>query len=297
MATQPDVPSLDVPLSALLRVPPGPVDLGSYDCAATTGYPGEKDGVDERMTELGETLSQLQERLFANGRTYPDTAPAALLVLQGMDTSGKGGVLRHTVGMVDVQGLSVAAFKKPTPEELEHDFLWRIAKEVPEPGFLGTFDRSHYEDVLVSRVEQLAPPEEIEQRYDEINAFEAGLVARGIVVIKCFLHMSYAEQGQRLMERLERPDKHWKYNPGDVEARQKWPAYQDAYTVALERCNTVAAPWFVIPSDKKWYRNWAVAQLLAEHLQGLNLDWPAGDFDVQAEKERLSRTFETPARK
>ena len=292
MANDTTVPNLKVPLSALLRVPPGPVDLGSYDPDATTGYPDGKDNddVDKRMVALDETLSELQERLFANGRSRPDSAPAVLLVLQGMDTSGKGGVLRHTVGMVDVQGLSIASFKKPTPEELEHDFLWRIAKAVPAPGYIGTFDRSHYEDVLVGRVDALAPAEEIERRYEAINAFEADLVARGVVLVKCFLNVSYAEQGNRLMERLERPDKYWKYNPGDVDARKKWPDYHAAYEIALERCNTVAAPWYVIPSDRKWYRDWAVAQLLGEQLQALNLEWPAAAFDVEEEKKRLKAT-------
>ena len=214
MSDEHRVPSLEVPLSTLLRVPPGPVDLDDYDPAATVGYPAkdDKDDADDRMIELDEALSELQERLYAYGRSRPDIAPAALLVLQGMDTAGKGGVLRHTVGMVDVQGLSIAAFKKPTPEELEHDFLWRIRKKLPDPGYIGTFDRSHYEDVLVARVDGLAEPEEIERRYEAINEFEAELVARGVVVIKCFLNVSYAEQGERLMERLERPDKHWKYN-------------------------------------------------------------------------------------
>lgn len=287
------VPSLDVPLSALLRVPPGRVDLDDYDPAATHGYPDgdDKDDVDQRMLQLDEALSELQERLYANGRSRPDSAPAALLVLQGMDTSGKGGVLRHTVGMVDVQGLSIAAFKKPTPEELEHDFLWRIRNKLPDPGYIGTFDRSHYEDVLVARVDSLVDETELERRYEAINAFEVELAARGVVVIKCFLHVSYAEQGERLMERLDRPDKHWKYNPGDVDARSKWPAYREAYEIALERCNTVSAPWYVIPADRKWYRNWAVAQLLGEHLQSLNLEWPAADFDVEKEKERLAATF------
>lgn len=293
MSDEHRVPNLDVPLSALLRVPPGPVDLGDYDPAATPGYPDgdDKDDADEHMEGLDEALSEMQERLYAYGRSRPDIAPAALLILQGMDTSGKGGVLRHTVGMVDVQGLSIAAFKKPTPEELEHDFLWRIRNRLPDPGYIGTFDRSHYEDVLVARVESLVEPEEIERRYEAINEFEAELVARGVVLVKCFLNVSYAEQGERLMERLERPDKYWKYNPGDVDARKKWPDYREAYEIALERCNTVAAPWYVIPADRKWYRNWAVAQLLAETLQALNLEWPPADFDVEQEKKRLSATF------
>lgn len=291
MANDPVVPSLEPPLSTLLRVPPGPIDISRYDANGTPGYPGDKDDVEERMVELDEAMSDLQERLYANGRSNPETAPAVLLLLQGMDTSGKGGVLRHTVGMMDPQGLSIASFKRPTPEELEHDFLWRIAKKVPRPGYVGTFDRSHYEDVLVARVDELAPPEEIERRYAAINEFEADLITRGVVLVKCFLHVSYEEQGERLWERLERPDKHWKYNPGDVDTRKKWAAYREAYEIALERCNTIAAPWYVIPSDRKWYRNWAVAQLLSERIQSLNLVWPRADFDVELEKERLAETL------
>ncbi len=208
-------------------------------------------------------------------------------MLQGMDTSGKGGVLRHTVGLVDPQGVRIASFKKPTPEELEHDFLWRIRRALPEPGYLGVFDRSHYEDVLIARVEGLAEPDVIEKRYDEINEFERELTEDGTVVIKCLLHISPEEQRERLLARLDDPTKYWKYNPGDLDARARWPEYRTAYEIAVERTNTEHAPWYVVPSDKKWYRNLAVGQLLMDALRGMDLSWPAANFDVEAERARL----------
>lgn len=275
-------------VSAALRLPPGPVDMSTLDSRATPEFPGKgKDDAPKLAEQLLPRLSDLQEMLFAQGRSNPDTAPRIVLLLQGMDTSGKGGVIRHAIGMVDPQGVSIRGFKAPTAEELSHDFLWRITNALPGPGMIGVFDRSQYEDVLVVRVEELVPAAEWESRYDRINEWEAGLAGQGVTFIKCFLNVSYDEQLERLAERLERPDKYWKYNPGDLDARAKWPAYQEAYSVLLERCNTEVAPWYVIPADRKWYRNWAVAQLLTEHLEALELDWPAADFDVDAEKERI----------
>ncbi len=204
-----------------------------------------------------------------------------------MDTSGKGGVLRHTVGLVDPQGVSITSFKKPTDEELEHDFLWRIRKALPTKGRIGVFDRSHYEDVLIGRVRELAPPEEIEERYDAINAFEAEVLGAGITIVKCMLHISAATQKERLLARLDDPNKHWKFNPGDVDERAFWPQYQEAYEIALERTNTEVAPWYVVPSDHKWYRNLAIGQLLHETLTAMNPQWPAADFDVEEQRQRL----------
>ena len=205
-----------------------------------------------------------------------------------MDTSGKGGAIRHAIGLVDPQGVRIKAFKAPTDEERKHDFLWRIEREVPGPGMIGIFDRSQYEDVLVVRVNGLVPEKVWQSRYDEINAFEQRLVDDGTVIIKCFLHISSAEQKERLLARLEDPSKHWKYNPGDVDVRGQWDDYQAAYADALGRCSTQHAPWYVIPSDRKWYRSWAVAQLLAEHLRTLDLEWPVADFDVEVEKARVA---------
>jgi PPK2 family polyphosphate:nucleotide phosphotransferase len=205
-----------------------------------------------------------------------------------MDTSGKGGVIRHAIGMVDPQGVKIKAFKAPTEEERAHPYLWRIERELPLPGLIGIFDRSHYEDVLVVRVHHLVDESVWRKRYDEINAWEQGLVDQGTVLIKCFLNISSAEQKARLIARLDDPTKHWKYNPGDVDERAKWPVYMQAYQAVLERCNPEHAPWYVIPADRKWYRNWAVAQLLVEHLRALDLRWPPAEFDVEKETARVA---------
>ena len=268
-----------------LRLPSGPVDLSVYATDGTPYFKGGKAEGEEELAGLGPRLLDLQTKLYAH-RGEPD-APRVLLVLQGMDTSGKGGVLKHTVGLVDPVGVRITSFKAPTEEERAHDFLWRIEKAVPERGYLGVFDRSHYEDVLIARVRSLAPPEEIERRYGAINDFEQRLVDEGTVVVKCMLHISPAEQKERLLARLDDPTKHWKYNPGDVDERQLWGDYTKAYEIALERTNTEAAPWYVVPSDRKWYRNLAIGELLHETLAGLGLDWPKADFDVEAERRRL----------
>jgi PPK2 family polyphosphate:nucleotide phosphotransferase len=269
-----------------LRVPAGPVDLSSYDTNGTPGFAGDRDDGEKRLAELGPELLDLQTRLFAH-RQDAD-APRVLVVLQGMDTSGKGGVLKHTVGLVDPVGVKITSFKAPTDEERAHDFLWRIEKAVPEPGYLSVFDRSHYEDVLIGRVRQLVPAEEIERRYGAINDFERRLADDGTVIVKCMLHISPKEQKKRLMARLNDPTKFWKYDPGDVDERQLWTDYTAAYETALERTNTDHAPWYVVPSDRKWYRNLAVAMLLDETLRRLKLDWPEAAFDVAAEKRRLA---------
>jgi len=274
-------------VSSLLRLPLGGVDMAALDPAATPGFGGDKEDASKTAEALAPELSDLQERLFAAGRVKETTNQKMLIVLQGMDTSGKGGTIRHAIGMMDPQGIKIKAFKAPTEEERAHPYLWRIERELPPPGMIGIFDRSHYEDVLVVRVNKLAEESVWSKRYDEINAWEEGLVDSGTVLIKCFLNISSAEQKDRLMARLEDPTKHWKYNPGDVEERAKWSAYMEAYQAVLERCNTEYAPWYVIPADHKWYRNWAVAQLLTEHLRALDLDWPAADYDIELEKARV----------
>lgn len=265
----------------------GPIDLADRDSRAKTGFDGNKDDAAAALAKIGAELSELQERLFANGRS--GTSPVrVLLVLQGMDTSGKGGIVRHVAGLVDPQGLAITSFKKPTPEELEHDFLWRVEKALPAAGMIGIFDRSHYEDVLIGRVRKLADDAEIERRYGAINDFEAAFEASGGVLIKCFLHITKDDQKDRLAERLDDPTKFWKYNAADLDERALWDDYQDAYAVALERCSTETAPWFVVPAGRKWYRNWAVAMLLLEHLRALDLQWPAADFDIEEQKARLA---------
>jgi PPK2 family polyphosphate:nucleotide phosphotransferase len=272
-------------VSDLLRLPSGKVDLTALDSHAKPGFSGNKHDGKEALPAMGEELFELQEKLFASG--YTEGERRVLLVLQGMDTSGKGGVLKHTAGLFDPNGLRIFSFKAPTEEELAHDFLWRIEKEVPAPGKVGVFDRSHYEDVLIARVRQLATKQEIERRYDAINRFEADLAASGTTIIKCMLHISADTQKERLLARLDDPTKQWKFKPGDVDERALWPAYQEAYEIALERCSTDVAPWYVVPSDRKWYRNWAIGALLLEALRGMDLSWPAPDYDVAEQRARL----------
>jgi PPK2 family polyphosphate:nucleotide phosphotransferase len=204
-----------------------------------------------------------------------------------MDTSGKGGVLRHTVGLMDPQGVKITSFKAPTIDERKHHFLWRIRNAVPGPGYVGVFDRSHYEDVLIVRVHGMAEPDTIERRYAEINEFEAGLVAGGVVIVKCLLHVSADEQKERLLARLSNEDKYWKFNPRDIDERALWRDYREAYEIALARTNTEVAPWYVVPADKKWYRNLVVGELLLDQLRDLGLQWPAPDFDVEEQRRRL----------
>jgi PPK2 family polyphosphate:nucleotide phosphotransferase len=269
-----------------LRLPTGPVDLADFDPRATPGFSKGKTKGKEALLALGPRVEDLQERLFAESRA--GGRRRVLVVLQGMDTSGKGGVMRHCFGLLDPQGVEITSFKAPTAAERRHDFLWRIARRAPDPGMIGIFARSHYEDVLIARVHKLAPAAEIRRRYRAINAFERDLVDSGTTVIKCFLHISKEEQNARLLARLDDPTKHWKYNPDDIDERLLWGDYQQAYALAIEKCNTEAAPWYVVPSDRKWYRNWAITKLLVEHLTELDPQWPAGDFDVEAEKARLA---------
>ena len=267
------------------RLPAGRVDLTAIPTDDTDGFDGGKTAGKAALFAMGKELAELQERLFAQGCT--GSRRRLLLVLQGMDTSGKGGVLKHTVGLVDPQGVRITSFKAPSEEERKHDFLWRIRRAVPEPGYLGVFDRSHYEDVLIARVRQLADAEEIERRYGAINDFERELVDDGVTVVKCMLHISAEQQRARLLRRLDKPEKHWKYNPQDVDERAQWPRYREAYEIALERTNTEHAPWFVIPSDRKWYRNLVIGQLLLDVLRSMDLKWPKADFDVEHERARL----------
>ena len=270
----------------LLRVGEG-FRLADVDPDAKPGYTkGKKRGAEDLAAGADE-LDELQERLFAQSRVVDDT-PAVLLVLQAMDTAGKGGIVRHVIGSVDPQGVSLVAFKKPTAEELSHDFLWRIEKHVPHPGFIGVFDRSHYEDVLIGRVRHLADDAEIERRYGAIVDFEKGLTDRGIRIVKVMLHISPDEQKERLAERLDRPDKYWKYNPADVDERALWPQYMDAYQTVFDRTSTPDAPWFVVPADRKWYARLAVQALLLDALEDIDPQWPAADFDVALEKARLA---------
>lgn len=273
-------------LGELLRLAPGaPADLASFDAGATPGV-SSRARAEAQLPALSERLSALQERLYADA-VGSGSPRRVLLVLQGMDTSGKGGTVRHVVGQLDPNGIRIKAFKAPTEDELAHDFLWRVRSEVPQPGQIGIFDRSQYEDVLVAKVRKLALPMHIARRYGAINKFEQGLVAEGCAVVKCFLHISLEEQRERLLARLEDPEKRWKYNPGDVDDRLLWPQFQDAYKIALERCGTETAPWHLIPADRKWYRNYAVMRLLIEALEGIDPQYPPGDYDLAAERARV----------
>lgn len=261
--------------------------LADIDPHSTPGFEGAKAGAAKALAAGAGRLSDLQERLFA--QAAGGTAQSAvLLVLQAMDTAGKGGIVRHVVGAVDPQGVELASFKKPTPEELAHDFLWRIRTRLPDAGRIGVFDRSHYEDVLIGRVRALAEPAEIERRYGAITGFEREAAERGIRIVKVMLHISKDEQRERLAERLDRPDKHWKFNPGDIDERELWDAYMDAYQVAIERTSTPEAPWFVVPADRKWYARLAVQQLLIDALESLDPQWPEADYDVAAQRARLA---------
>jgi len=280
--------------TTLLRVGEG-FRLAGVDPDATPGYEGAKKHAEADLATGAEQFDELQERLFAQSRVAEEsegaTRPASvLLVLQAMDSAGKGGIVRHVIGATDPQGVHLKAFKKPTEEELAHDFLWRIEREVPKAGYIGVFDRSHYEDVLIGRVRELAPADEIERRYGAIVDFEKRLTDAGVHVVKVMLHISPEEQKARLMERLERPDKHWKYNPGDVDERQLWPAYMDAYQRVFDRTSTDEAPWHVVPANAKWYARLAVQALVLDALEKIDPQWPGATFDVEAEKARLAAT-------
>jgi PPK2 family polyphosphate:nucleotide phosphotransferase len=274
-------------LADLLRVGDG-FRLEDVDSRSTPGFSGGKARGKAALAAGADELSTLQEKLFAQGRT--GGSRRLLLVVQGMDTSGKGGIMRHVVGAVDPQGVDHTAFGAPSAEEKKHDFLWRIRRALPRPGRIGVFDRSHYEDVLVVRVHNLAPRTDWSKRYQRINAFEEKVAQDSTTIVKVMLHISRSEQLDRLLARLEDPKKHWKYHPGDVDDRLRWDDYAEAYQQVLDRCSTAAAPWFVVPADRKWYARWAVQQLLLEHLRAMRLGWPEASFDVEAERSRLLET-------
>ncbi len=272
-------------VGALLRAPAGRIDLRTIDTRATPGFDRGKREAAQVAPALAQRLSELQERLYAQGRT--GGRRALLLVLQGLDTAGKGGTVRHVVGQVDPAGLHVVGFKAPTPEERRHDFLWRIRPHVPRPGQIAVFDRSHYEDVVSVRVLRLADARTWRRRFGAIERFERHLAQAGTRVVKCYLHISPQEQRERLLARLDDPTKHWKFQPGDLDTRERWNEYLDAYAEAIERCDVDAAPWHIVPADRKWYRNWAITNLLIEELEAMELQWPTADFDVAEQRERL----------
>jgi len=275
-----------------LRVGPN-FEIADVDPSSTPGIPddADKDDLDKAFHHYDKDLEKLQECLYANGRAGNKDAGSVLLVLQGMDTSGKGGIIKHVVGSVmDVQGVHIQAFGRPTEEEASHDFLWRFQPHLPAPGQIAVFDRSHYEDVLAQRVKQMAPPEEIERRYGAIVEFEEDLAKRGTRIIKVMPHISREFQEENLRERIENPDKHWKYNPGDIDDRKLWPQYMAAYQIAMTRTSTDDAPWYCVPSDNKEYCRTVVKTLLYDALTSLNLEWPEREFDAEKELERLKNS-------
>ena len=261
--------------SDLLRVAPGSTpDLAATEAAATPGFDGDKDGAGARVKELKQELATFQERLWA------EQGQSLLVVLQALDAGGKDGLIRKVITAFNPQGTRVTGFGVPTEEELRHDFLWRVHAATPGKGRIGVFNRSHYEDVLVVRVNGLAPEAVWRARYDQINAFEAILAANRTRIVKFYLHISRAEQRQRFQKRLDNPEKHWKWSSGDLETRARWDDFQAAYTDALTRCSTEQAPWFVVPADRKWYRDLAVAEILAETARDMDPRWPEPEEDL-----------------
>lgn len=257
------------------RVPTdGPFSLSALASDDTQGFDeGDKDWAKDQVDAYQGQLTDWQERLFA------EREQSLLLVLQAMDTAGKDSTIRKVMGCLNPQGCRVTGFKAPSSEERAHDFLWRIHDHAPPKGYIGIFNRSHYEDVLIVRVHQWAPKDLIEKRYDHINAFEKLLADHGTRIVKVMLNISKAYQRKRLQRRLERPDKHWKFNPGDLKERERWDDYMKAYETALRRCSTPYAPWYVIPAEHRWFRDLIISKLLVDTLTDMNPRYPEPDFD------------------
>lgn len=250
-----------------LRIKPGSkVDLSKRSPSETFGH--DKESAPEKLAADLERLAALQERFWAEHRRR------LLIVLQGMDASGKDGIVKHVMSALHPLGVRVVGFGVPSEVELAHDYLWRVHHATPASGEIVIFNRSHYEDVLVVRVRELVPKERWSRRYDQINDFERTLADEGTTILKFFLHISPEEQLERFRERYEDPTKRWKFKMGDLEERKRWPAYQEAYEAVLERCSTDHAPWFAIPSDRKWFRNMAIADIVADALEDLDPQYP-----------------------
>ena len=258
-----------------LRVKPGQkIDLREFDPADTSLAPGNKDQTNARSEKLADKIGDLQELLFAEHKHK------LLIVLQGMDTSGKDGTVRHVMRGVSPQSVRAVSFKKPTAVELEHDFLWRVHAQVPSSGEIAIFNRSHYEDVLVVRVHDLVDQKIWRKRYDQINDFERMLSQSGTTILKFFLHISRDEQRERLQERVDDPSKRWKFQHGDLEERKLWGQYMKAYEDAICKTSTRWAPWFIVPADRKWFRNYAVASTIVETLETLHMRYPKPDLKI-----------------
>jgi PPK2 family polyphosphate:nucleotide phosphotransferase len=257
------------------RIKPGSqVDLSQWDPSDKGAFPGPKDEARPVLRLLNERLETLQELLYAEHKHK------VLIVLQAMDTGGKDSTIRHVFEGVNPQGVKVASFKAPTPEELDHDYLWRIHQHVPGKGEMVIFNRSHYEDVLVVRVHDLVPPQVWRKRYAHINDFERMLAEEGTTILKFYLHIDLDEQKQRLQARLDEPHKRWKFNLRDLDERKLWPAYIQAYEGALSQTSTAWAPWYIVPANRKWYRNLVVATTIVETLEGLQMRYPEPEDDL-----------------
>ena len=259
----------------------GDFRMSEVDPDSTPGLKGGKKSALRDIEAHQEELFEMHQRLYAERRR------SLLVVLQGMDTSGKDGTVTHVMRNFNPQGVLITSFKAPTPQERRHGFLWRVRKRLPVPGDIGIFNRSHYEDVLVARVHNLAPRAVIERRYRQIKEFEAGLARAGTTVVKLCLHISYAEQRQRLVDRLKDPDKQWKFNEHDIDERGYWDDYMSAYGLAVQRCSTRSAPWYVIPANDKVYRNWAVTMILVETLREMDPKYPRPKLDIPRLLKRL----------
>lgn len=258
-----------------LRVNQGEaVDLAAYPTRAEEAWEGDKSGGKDRVKELARELAKLQ-RLF-----YADGTQRLLVVLQALDTGGKDSTIRDVFGRMNPQGVRVKSFKAPTPAELARDYLWRAHPHVPADGEITIFNRSHYEDVLAVRVERLVPEERWRRRYDHIVGFERLLIDEGTTIVKFFIHISAEEQKERLESRLEDPEKHWKFDAGDLATRSKWENYQSAYAEMLGRTSTDSAPWYVIPGDRKWYRKLVIGEIMVDVMRSLELDYPVSDDDL-----------------
>lgn len=257
------------------------VNLSKWDAKDHSAFDGSEEEGRARLLQLNEELEELQELLYAEHKHK------VLIVLQGMDTSGKDGVIRHVFEGVNPQGVRVASFKTPTAEELDHDYLWRIHKQTPARGEIVIFNRSHYEDVLIVRVHTLVAPEIWGKRFDQINHFEKMLAEEGTTTLKFYLHISSDEQKERLIERLEHPHKRWKFNPNDIKERALWSEYQKAYEDVLEKTSTPWAPWYLVPADRKWYRNLVVASVLVDKLKALDMRYPALEGSIEEYKRAL----------
>jgi PPK2 family polyphosphate:nucleotide phosphotransferase len=262
------------------RVKPGSqVDLSEWDPNDVSAAPGGKDEGRQRLEELNRRLAELQELLYAEHQRK------VLVVLQALDTGGKDGTIRHVFQGVNPQGVRVANFKRPTPQELDHDFLWRVHKQAPGRGEIVIFNRSHYEDVLAVRVHNLVPHTVWSKRYAHITDFERLLADEGTTILKFFLHIDPEEQKKRLLARLEKPTKRWKFNPDDLEERKLWPDYTRAYEDAIGQTSVEWAPWYVVPANHKWYRNIVVGTVIVETLEALDMRYPEPNFD--SEKIRI----------